>query len=368
MLVKNAERDLAKCLDSVRDLASELIVVDTGSTDATCRIAAGYGAKVIPFDFGHIDFAAARNWALSQAGGSWILVLDADETLDPAGASQIKALVDGNENAGYFLERHNPGIDYVVRLFPNRPGYRYRGRVHETIDASILAGGGRLLKTAIRIEHNFVADPEARRRKNHWYIQILKEEIAAAPLDDARLDFLAAEYHQLEMFEEAAARRRGRRPAGSRGSAGLLGPRWPRRARRSPDRAGSAPSRTAARPRGSRGRTGRSPRGHRGVHGSRVLAQLAPCRGRWRTRKPIGIATGPTGRLGSQMSNRLAARPRRTAAARDNPVDWYPWGEEALAPGPCTRTVRCSSRSATRPATGAMSWSASPSRIRRSRR
>lgn len=205
MLVKNAERDLAKCLDSVRDLASELIVVDTGSTDATCRIAAGYGAKVIPFDFGHIDFAAARNWALSQAGGSWILVLDADETLDPAGASQIKALVDGNENAGYFLERHNPGIDYVVRLFPNRPGYRYRGRVHETIDASILAGGGRLLKTAIRIEHNFVSDPEARRRKNHWYIQILKEEIAAAPLDDARLDFLAAEYHQLEMFEEAAA-------------------------------------------------------------------------------------------------------------------------------------------------------------------
>ena len=115
-----------------------------------------------------------------------------------------------DENAGYFLERHNhgsnsehPKTDYVVRLFPNRPSYRYRGRVHETIDASILAGGGKLHKTPIRIDHNFSSDPEARRRKNHWYIEILQEEIAADGHDDSRLDFLAAEYHQLGMFEEA---------------------------------------------------------------------------------------------------------------------------------------------------------------------
>ena len=91
----------------------------------------------------------------------------------------------------------------MVRLFPNRPNYRYRGRVHETVDASILSGGGRLRKTGIRIDHNFSSDREARRRKNHWYIEILKEEIAADPGDDSRLDFLAAEYHQLEMFDEA---------------------------------------------------------------------------------------------------------------------------------------------------------------------
>jgi Flp pilus assembly protein TadD len=90
-----------------------------------------------------------------------------------------------------------------VRLFPNRPEYRYRGRVHETIDSAILAGGGRLQKTGIRIDHNFSTDREARRRRNHWYIQILKEEIAADPTDSTRLDFLAAEYHQLEMFDEA---------------------------------------------------------------------------------------------------------------------------------------------------------------------
>jgi glycosyltransferase involved in cell wall biosynthesis len=210
MIVKNEERNLRRCLDSVEGLAGECIVVDTGSTDGTPGIAARCGAKVIPFDFTKVDFAAARNHAIAHANGKWILMLDADETLDRAGAPQIERLVDLDENAGYYLERLNYGsdsesqtTDYVVRLFPNRPDYRYRGRIHETVDASILSGGGRLHKTGIRIDHNFASDREARRRKNHWYIEILKEEIAADPGDDSRLDFLAAEYHQLEMFEEA---------------------------------------------------------------------------------------------------------------------------------------------------------------------
>jgi glycosyltransferase involved in cell wall biosynthesis len=210
MIVKNEERNLPRCLDSVRDLAGELIIVDTGSTDETPRIAAGYRAEVIPFDFTTVDFAAARNCAIARARGRWILVLDADETVDRASVPIVERLVALDENAGYFLERHNhasdssnPTTDYVVRLFPNRPNYRYRGRVHETIDAAILSGGGRLRKTAIRIDHNFASDRESRRRKNHWYIEILKEEIAADPSDDSRLDFLGAEYHQLGMFDEA---------------------------------------------------------------------------------------------------------------------------------------------------------------------
>ena len=210
MIVKNEERNLPRCLDSVQGLTSEFIVVDTGSTDQTRSIAAGYGAQVIPFDFSIVDFAAARNHAIAHARGQWILMLDADEALAPESAPKIEKLSALGENAGYFLERHNhasdsetPVIDYVVRLFPNRPDYRYRGRVHEIIDRSIQSGGGRLFKTDIRIDHNFSSDREARRRKNHWYIEILKEEIAADPTDDTRLDFLAAEYHQLEMFDEA---------------------------------------------------------------------------------------------------------------------------------------------------------------------
>jgi glycosyltransferase involved in cell wall biosynthesis len=212
MIVRNEETSLPRCLDSARDVAGEIVVIDTGSTDQTPAIAAGYGANVLPFDFRIVDFAAARNHAMAQASGRWILMLDADEVLDPAGAATIDSLVAVDENTGYFLERRNHSsdsghsfTDYVARLFPNRPNYRYRGRVHETIDTSILAGGGRLTKTDIRIDHRFSSDRQERRGKNLWYIEILKEEIAADPSDHSRLDFLAAEYHQLEMFEEATA-------------------------------------------------------------------------------------------------------------------------------------------------------------------
>jgi glycosyltransferase involved in cell wall biosynthesis len=210
MIVKNGEPDMVACLDSVRGLAGEMIVVDTGSTDRTREIASEYGAEVNLFDFTAVDFAGARNCAIGRARGEWILMLDADETLAPGGAAGIETLAAEGLNAGYFLERVNrssetekPFTDYVVRLFPNRPGIRYRGRVHETVDASILAARGKLIRTGIRIDHRFRADAETRRRKNRWYVEILKEEIAADPADDSRLDFLAAEYHQLEMFTEA---------------------------------------------------------------------------------------------------------------------------------------------------------------------
>jgi glycosyltransferase involved in cell wall biosynthesis len=210
MIVKNEEGNLPRCLDSVRGLTGELIVVDTGSTDATPRIAASYGAEVIPFDFTFVDFAAARNHAIARASGRWILVLDADETLDRASVATIGKLIDLDDNVGYLFERrnHSPDAasfftDYAVRLFPNRPSHRFRGRVHETVDASILSGGGRLCKTGIRIDHRFSSDREARCRKSKWYIEILRAEIAADPSDYSRLDFLAAEYHRLEMFDEA---------------------------------------------------------------------------------------------------------------------------------------------------------------------
>jgi glycosyltransferase involved in cell wall biosynthesis len=205
MIAKNEARNLQACLDSVRGVVDEIVLVDTGSSDATREIAARNGAKVLPFDFSFVDFAAARNHALEHASGEWIFVLDADEILDVSGAPTIRELIARDENCGYYVARHNPAVDYAVRIFPNRKDYRYRGRVHETIDAAILAGGGKLSRTDIRIDHHFAADPEARRRKNHWYIGILQEEIAANPGDDSRLDFLAAEYHQLEMFDEAAA-------------------------------------------------------------------------------------------------------------------------------------------------------------------
>ena len=211
MIVRNEERTLPRCLDAVRSLCSEMVIVDTGSTDMTPEIASGYGAKVTHFDFTFVDFAAARNHGLKLATGQWILVLDADEILHSESLPLVEEFLSRNDNAGYYFERVNyhgnsktTTTDYAVRLFPNRADYRFRGRVHETVEASILAAGGFLVRTPIRIDHDFACDPETRREKNLRYLGILNEEIAANPSDDSRLDFLATEYHQLGMFNKAA--------------------------------------------------------------------------------------------------------------------------------------------------------------------
>lgn len=211
MIVRNEETVLARCLRSVQELAPEIVIVDTGSIDGTARVAAEHGAKVESFNFDRADFAAARNRSLELASSPWILVLDADELLYPGSVPLIRELIARNENAGYYFERMNfhaggaaPTTDHAIRLFPNHPSYRYRGRVHETIDDSILAAGDRLLRTPIRVAHEFAADPEARRRRNLWYVGILQEELELDPDNHSRLVFLAAEYHQLGMFQEAA--------------------------------------------------------------------------------------------------------------------------------------------------------------------
>lgn len=78
VIVKNEEEVLAGCLDSVKDIADEMVIVDTGSTDRTKEIAARYTDKI--YDFEWVDhFAAARNFAFSKAEMDYILWLDADD-------------------------------------------------------------------------------------------------------------------------------------------------------------------------------------------------------------------------------------------------------------------------------------------------
>lgn len=210
MIVRNEENRLARCLDSAMALKPEIVVVDTGSTDTTMDIACRYGAKVTAFDFTATDFAAARNLSIEQATRHWILVLDADETIDAASLASIQEIARSDENTGYYFKRSNRRAysgkvttDYPIRLFQNRPEHRYRYRVHEDIEGAILAGGGRLRRSSIHINHDFATNPEVRHRKNLWYVKILKEELLQVPGDCSRLSFLASEYHQLGMFDKA---------------------------------------------------------------------------------------------------------------------------------------------------------------------
>ena len=81
MIVKNEENVLARCLDSIADLMDEIIIVDTGSTDASKEIAGRYTDKIYDFEWVQ-DFSAARNFAFSKATKDYIYSADADEVLD----------------------------------------------------------------------------------------------------------------------------------------------------------------------------------------------------------------------------------------------------------------------------------------------
>ncbi len=112
MIVKNEEKILARCLDSICDLMDEIIIVDTGSIDKTKEIAARYTDKVYDFEWIY-DFSAARNFAFSKATKEYIYSADADEVVSP-------------ENFEKFLELKKnllPEIEIVQMKYGNQLSY-----------------------------------------------------------------------------------------------------------------------------------------------------------------------------------------------------------------------------------------------------
>ncbi|GAX91611.1 hypothetical protein EFBL_3301 [Effusibacillus lacus] len=144
MIVKNEEEHLPRCLKSVKGAVDEIIVVDTGSTDGTVEVARQWGAHVIRSSWQN-DFAYARNVGIEQAKGDWILWLDADEELEAADRKKLREYAKHQEYEAFLLQIHNyvgdgsqgATINPVLRMFRNRPTYRFEGRIHEQIAASI---------------------------------------------------------------------------------------------------------------------------------------------------------------------------------------------------------------------------------------
>ncbi|WP_205878975.1 glycosyltransferase [Leptolyngbya sp. BC1307] len=148
MIVKDEAANLPRALASVKDLADEIVVIDTGSRDDTPTIAAKAGAKV-DFLTWNDDFAQARNAALKQATQDWVLVLDADETLTQAGRQLVGAIkqgqslgqIDPNDLLLVTLLRQEIGANQspysqVSRLFRNLPALSFSRPYHESIDDS----------------------------------------------------------------------------------------------------------------------------------------------------------------------------------------------------------------------------------------
>ncbi len=156
VITKNEEQGLRASLESVR-WASEIVVVDSGSTDRTVEIAKEFAAKVLHHDF--IDFASQKNYANSQASSNWILNLDADELCTPELAREIAQLPEEGP-AGYWILRRNQFQgrwirhcgwypDYKLRLYRRGAG-EWQGKVHESMQ---VGKGNPVVKLNAAIEH-----------------------------------------------------------------------------------------------------------------------------------------------------------------------------------------------------------------------
>jgi glycosyltransferase involved in cell wall biosynthesis len=154
ILTMNEERRIAACIDSAA-FADQIIVVDSGSSDATVEIATAKGVEVYSYPDWQ-GFAVQRNRILQHATGDWIFFLDADEVVTPALAQEMRAIVDANvecvwevawEQIAYGQSlgrmRSSGGIP---RLFPRAQILQFEGVVHEGAKLKDPALPVRLLK------------------------------------------------------------------------------------------------------------------------------------------------------------------------------------------------------------------------------
>lgn len=183
MIVRDEAAHLGACLASLDGVVDEVVVVDTGSTDATAEIAAACGAVVV-HERWHHDFARARNCALDRARGRWILYLDADERVRRVG--DLRARLEDDANVAV-LVRFRVMAGYTRfwehRLFRNRPDIRFQGAIHETMVPDIHAvmerEGAAVATSEVEVDHlGYEGDLG---HKHHRDLPLLVEAVGRHP-------------------------------------------------------------------------------------------------------------------------------------------------------------------------------------------
>ncbi|RLQ94662.1 glycosyltransferase [Falsibacillus albus] len=157
MIVRNEEKVLGRCLDSIKGLVDEINIIDTGSTDGTKEVASKYTDRV--FDFKWIDdFAAARNYSFSKATKDFIMWLDADDVMVEGDYDKFAALkvflrddVDA-VSMPYILAQNEKGIVTQSvrrnRIVKRSNGFPWIGAVHEYLEV-----GGNIISSDIHVVH-----------------------------------------------------------------------------------------------------------------------------------------------------------------------------------------------------------------------
>jgi hypothetical protein len=186
LIVRDEEHHLDACLRSLAGVVDEVVVVDTGSVDATVAIARDHGATVLAHRWSG-DFSAARNRGLDAASGAWILYIDADERLvDHDGLRDVLAGAGTADAVAAVVRFHvtarsTPYLEH--RLFRNRPDLRFRSAIHETllpaIQRIVADEGARVIEAPATILHlGYEGDLTHKHRRN---LPLLEAQVARDP-------------------------------------------------------------------------------------------------------------------------------------------------------------------------------------------
>lgn len=181
MIVRNEEKVLARCLDSVEKLFDEIIICDTGSNDSTKEIAAEYTKNIYDFEWCD-DFSAARNFAFSKATKDYIVWLDADDIINNENLDKLLSLkkhLSSNVDivmlpyVTAFDENDKPAFSfYRERIIKNNTLYHWQGRVHEAISVF-----GNIIYDDAAIYHKSVKETYSKRNLLIYEKMIEENEI-----------------------------------------------------------------------------------------------------------------------------------------------------------------------------------------------
>ncbi len=180
LIVKNEEKFLPQCLESIKNAVDEIIVVDTGSTDRTVEIATSFGARVYHHPWRN-SFSEARNHSISYATCDWILQIDADESLEQADIPLLHSLIHTSLHNAILVAIYSelPGglsKHYFTRIFRRGKG-RFEGIVHNQ-----LVFEGCALQSEIRIQHYGYNLPGAEMQKKYKRTgDLLRQQLAEDP-------------------------------------------------------------------------------------------------------------------------------------------------------------------------------------------
>lgn len=209
MIVRNEEVNLPRCLESVKNVADEIVIVDTGSTDKTLDIAKSYNAKIFQFKWIN-DFSAARNFALRNSTGNFILYLDADETLSNNSKEEVLKFAKSSEQIGCFctvtsidnFSKQTNQIKYI-RFFRNSDKINFVGKAHEQIFSSLVENNYKILNSNIQIIHyGYDISKNQKKIKAERNLKLLLEEYSQKKT--AYISFqIGQSYFILENYSEA---------------------------------------------------------------------------------------------------------------------------------------------------------------------